>query len=524
MTPLLGLLFLLRPVLGRSISTGPRFLKADDVTSLLQAARRPQVLDAQPASLLHFSQEISEEASALSDLDSSHASRQTVASESAQAAEMEQQRPRLDVGYPRLTDNTSHATVCIYPQDLASILSRTMSSVLEGLPPWPKVDLTPATESRVTLAWLTQVSQKERLSMLPRVFKQIYDPMDTFLYLVDEGMLDLSLVRENLPQPLPPNVAIVASPHSGYYHWPRVQVLLNGLKFLLDAEKQWDFVIHTSESDYPLHSLQWIRDTLSQQRRDVFLRIHPRCKLKNKTVVKSGWYWWSQDGAVASCEGAFIPHTVPGQRFPIEELEQQGFVFASAAEWMILPRELIQYVMQPELDVFKRLMAMHVAADEIFWATLVLNIPGFSRTINPQNWFMFRSPDNFGHSPDTLLQKHLELILDNRRNNFFLRKVDPGHSLALLDSIDTVIASKDSPAGPATATWSSRQHAISCAWRQADRNGRGAYWMPPPEPTVASAPFPAPAPPAQSWLPADYPKVVHFLPPTTSAPIPKLMW
>lgn len=393
--------------------------------------------------------------------------------------------------------NASQPTVCVYPNDMYATLQKTVSAVLEGLPPWPAEDRIPEVEARVTVAVLTQVSQQQRLSMLPRVFHHLYDPYDTYLYLVDEGMLSLDEVKDVLPKPLPKNVAVVGCPHTGYYHWPRVQVLLNGLKVLLNYK--WDFVIHASESDYPLHSMRWIRATLSLQRRHIFLRIHPRCKLLNRHILRSNWFWWTQDTAVASCEGAFIPHTVQGVRYPMEELEEQGFIFASASEWMILPRELVRYAMLPELNDFKRFIGMHDAADEIFWATLVLNIPGLTRTINPQTWFMYRSPTNWGHSPDTLLQKHLDMILAERRMSFFLRKVDPGHSLALLDTLDHLINEPDDPPGAAIQSWPSRQHAISCAWRQLDAAGPSAFWLPPRDYKI-TAPFPAPAPAAASWL------------------------
>jgi len=396
------------------------------------------------------------------------------------------------------SNSTASPAVCIWPQDVPGTLQRTMSAVLEGLPPWPPDSFVPASMSRVTLAFFIQVSQEERLSLLSRIFNLIYDPFDVYLYAVDDAMLSVGRVKDVLPRPLPQNVAVVSSPHAGYYYWPRVQVLLNGLKALLSS--QWDFVIHLSESDYPLHSLDWIRSTIAAQRRHVFLKIHPHCKLDGGQLIRSKWNWWGEDAAVASCEAAFTPHAVQGVKFPIEEMEGQGFVFASAAEWMILPRELVEYAMLPELDDLKRLVSMHAAADEVFWATLVLNVPDFSRTINPQTWFMFRSPSNFGHSPDTLMHKHLSMIMAARRENFFMRKVDEGRSQALLDMVDQVISEPDDAPGPGQAQWDSRQNAVpSCGWSTDDVDRPDPYWRPPAEPKI-TGPFAAPAPPPESAL------------------------
>jgi len=333
---------------------------------------------------------------------------------------------------------------------------------------------------------------------LRRVFNRLYNRFDLFLYLVDEERLDLDSVKKELPDPLPPNVLALHTPHAGYYYWPRVQVLLNGLKALLSY--QWDFAVHLSESDYPLHSVDWIRQTLALQRRHVFLKLNPRCKVEGRKLVRSDWYWWTENEVVASCEAAFQPHSIQGVEYPLQELEQQGFVFAMAPEWLIVPRELVEYTALPELQPFKQLVGMHIAADEIFWATLVLNIPGFSLTINPQSWFMFRSPTNFGHSPDTLRHIHLQKIIADRRMNFFLRKVDEGHSAALLNYLDQVITQPDDPPGPGMASWASDQRAVTCAWTGFEPISPDAYWTPPPEPQQV-APFPAPAPPPESLLP-----------------------
>jgi len=96
---------------------------------------------------------------------------------------------------------------------------------------------------------------------------------------------------------------------------------------------------------------------------------------------------------VASCGTGYEPEPVTSITFPHERLEERGFYFAKASEWMVITRELAQYATGSELEDFRRLVSMHSASDEMFWATMVLNIPNFTQTISPQGWFMTWTKD-----------------------------------------------------------------------------------------------------------------------------------
>merc|ERR1719245_2640486 len=90
---------------------------------------------------------------------------------------------------------------------------------------------------------------------------------------------------------------------------------------------------------------------------------------------------------------------------------------------MIVTRELVQYAVSPELLPFRTLVSTHIGADEIFWQTLVLNIPGFTQKVSQQGWFMRWGHGKTGHSPDTLTQSYEEDIVRRRSSYFFMRKV-----------------------------------------------------------------------------------------------------
>lgn len=65
---------------------------------------------------------------------------------------------------------------------------------------------------------------------------------------------------------------------------------------------------------------------------------------------------------------------------------------------MVLSRSLVEYSSHPGLVHFKRLIGMHPGADEIFWSTLVFNIPGYTQKLSRQGWYMRWNPYGWGHS------------------------------------------------------------------------------------------------------------------------------
>lgn len=248
--------------------------------------------------------------------------------------------------------------------------------------------------------------------------------------------------------------------HAGYFYWPRVQVLLDGFKDLL--KNDWDHVIHMSESDYPVHSMTWIRQSVAMQPQVNFIApFYPKCRKKDGIEMKSHWYWWRRAGAVATCGSLKEPREDDGILFPTEKLEAKGFRFASAPEWMILTRELVEYATSPKLLNFRKMISMHSAADEIFWATLILNIPHFSQKISQQGWYQ-RWEAHIGHSPDILTESSFQHISQNRHNYFFIRKVDSSKSETLLRRMDDMLSSIVDDPGSGKALIRSLDDVVSC--------------------------------------------------------------
>uniref|UniRef100_A0A7S4QXL4 protein xylosyltransferase n=1 Tax=Alexandrium monilatum TaxID=311494 RepID=A0A7S4QXL4_9DINO len=342
------------------------------------------------------------------------------------------------------------ARVCVRPHELGSTLQDCKKEVLSGLPEWNEPEV-PGKVDDVVLAFLIQASWEEQLPVLRRTFDRLYSDKDLFLYTVDRERLAMSKVIDALPSPLPANVVVQPSAHSPYFVWPRVEIVLDGLRSLLLNQKKWDFAIHLSESDYPVHNLNWIRQALALQRNTNFIQIIPRCWEDSDIGLlrkRDQWYWWSQDDALASCGSEIDITPVGGVKFPMGEIEDKGFRFAHGAEWMAVTREFVKYALSPKLLPYRKLVGMHVGADEIFWQTLVLNIPNFKQNVSQQGWYIKWGHGKTDHSPDTLTESYQDDILKNRRNLFFVRKVSQQDSSSLLDAMDGVSERDETVPGP----------------------------------------------------------------------------
>jgi len=199
------------------------------------------------------------------------------------------------------------------------------------------------------------------------------------------------------------------------------------------------------------------------------------------------------NAAVASCGGRFEPAEVKDARFPADELESAGFLLARSTEWVVLTRELVRYAAGPGLMPFKQLIGMHAGADEIFWPTLVLNIPNFTQKVSRQRWYMKWDPAGTGHSPMVLTEAHLKEILNQKDQYLFMRKVTDDASVQLMRQIDSDMETE--PGGFIQLDFSS-------GWElPLDHRRSGCVRAPAPTPApYVPPPFPAPAPPVVSAL------------------------
>jgi hypothetical protein len=392
-------------------------------------------------------------------------------------------------------------SLCTLAADLVltNVVNMTAEEVLKkGLPQFPNVALKDTGEVRI--AYLIQVSKKDQLHLIKRTYDRLYSPIDTFLYLTDASSLPEKDVREALAgknKDLPANVKVREGRHAGFFFYPRVAVLLAGVEAVVKQSKDWDVLVHLSESGYPVHRSEWIRRALGMYRHTSFIESvpyrlqgaaassaeaphratkaataptkasvpqktspqkglrgakaadHPAPSAKplgspvehsahSKKTAHSNWWFWAKREPVASCGVSAVP--VPkGKAFPLEAMSDRGFDFRHGEEWNILTRELCEYVAHPDLADFKKLMSFRWGADEMFWPTLIANIPNFTQSVSPASmWFKrWQGHGSTPHSPD-LIQwpHHTPELFASRPHHFFVRKLRLPESQTTVDWLD----------------------------------------------------------------------------------------
>lgn len=465
---------------------------------------------------------------------------------------------------------------CVFAGDLryTDMVNETVKTVSKGLPPWRPKPRSSGPDVRI--AYLIQVSNKKQLSMLQKSYNKLYNAKDTFLYLVDQRFIRAPTVERTLSQTkLPKNVVVREAQHAGFFFWPRVEVVLAGIRQMLVQSSDWDVLIHLSESGYPIHSQEWMRRALGEYRNTSFVEVEPRCyhdaaeashiretavkaveakklalaqrlqqrqqleqakvlaekkmrewilagephstaaekaeaqqiasqaveailaaheaglpttpksttgKSTKPTTVKltaakpavkivaakpasdgpagtktkakpaptdevyPTWWFWNQQDSVAACGMAAYP--VPGVKFPLEATTKKGLIWAHGEEWGVFTRELAEYAVAPELAPFRKLVSLRWGADELFWPTLVSNIPELSQRVVPHSLWFKRWDGHGGsaHSPDVIMWPHHTPTLFKRMPSlFFARKLTLPQSSSTIAMIEEAPESKFEP-------------------------------------------------------------------------------
>merc|ERR1712008_184940 len=83
---------------------------------------------------------------------------------------------------------------------------------------------------------------------------------------------------------------------------------------------------------------------------------------------------------------------VAKQFFPQAEMESFGFSWQHGSEWWVITRELAEYFIDERLQSFRDLMQYRINVEEIIWASIVNQIPGFDQLVKPSLlWCAFNS-------------------------------------------------------------------------------------------------------------------------------------
>merc|ERR1712183_471990 len=126
------------------------------------------------------------------------------------------------------------------------------------------------------------------------------------------------------------------------------------------------------------------------------------------------------------------------------EMQRNGFLWAMGDEWWVITRELASYFVDRSLQPLLQVMQHRVNVEEIFWASVVSNIPDFGQMIAESLvWCFFSGTDDWRdakHSPDNIVDDRFEAYADEIKlhgaDYFFVRKVRIGRSDDLMHWLD----------------------------------------------------------------------------------------
>jgi hypothetical protein len=214
------------------------------------------------------------------------------------------------------------------------------------------------------------------------------------------------------------------------------------MRYALERNLSFDFVVDLSGTHYPVKSNHFIRTTLASNLNAVYMDITPEPSRPEAHMFNQ----------FVECDGAL--HRVA--RMPIV----RGINMHIGSQWFAIPRHVAEWMVFNHLPLDYAQYAQYIIiADENFFASMFRNSPyceeAVSRSLlfvlfdkweNERNSTLTRpkdsskclgiDPDHCGRSPTTLTMDFKYLLGTSR--SLFARKFDPldAESLALLDYLD----------------------------------------------------------------------------------------
>lgn len=220
---------------------------------------------------------------------------------------------------------------------------------------------------------------------LPRLMRRMHHPRNTYAIHFDKKM-PLSVVRAAKEKLLRDNPTYARNVHfmkSELITYRGVSMVLNtikAMKFLLDRNDDWDYMINISGSDYPLVTPLVQRRLLGKtvDRAFNFFTFAPPERWAQNLDFRTAHFY--VDEALSFSDSPDTKVRQSGERNPLRDLMHIRYVNAEA--WMINSRQFCNFVVSGAYA--RKLLlsqAFSVETSEHYFATLAWNHPRFNRTI-----------------------------------------------------------------------------------------------------------------------------------------------
>ncbi len=201
-----------------------------------------------------------------------------------------------------------------------------------------------------------------------------------------------------------------------------VQAELNGMNYLLKLNLNWDFFINLSGQDYPLKSQKIIRDYLTENIGNNFIKIANQLTERPETMNRiENYFVETNDGfSGITFRRAYLKDVIP----------------YIGGQWMILTRECCEFICNSgEAKKFEEYYLNTLIADESFFQTVLMNTSFKGVLINDDKRAIIWIPDgDIKLRPKTFTSEDMKFLLLG--DNLFARKFDDNIDSHIIDDLE----------------------------------------------------------------------------------------
>ncbi len=273
---------------------------------------------------------------------------------------------------------------------------------------------------QVTIAYFILVHRFPE--QFKRMFKAIFHPENHYLIHLDKKVSAETYedIRDFLSDF--PNTYILESENVVWGGYSMVQAELNGMKYLLSINAEWEFFINLSGQDYPLKSQKIIREFLTNNRGNNFLKIANQASERPETMNRIENYFVETDTGFTGT--------------PYKRAFLKDVISYIGGQWMILTRTCCEFICNSgEAKKFEEYYLNTLIADESFFQTVLMNTSFDGKLINDDKRAIIWVPDgDIKLRPKTFTEEDLAFLLSG--DNLFARKFDDTVDGTIVDSIE----------------------------------------------------------------------------------------
>ncbi|MBU0558016.1 MAG: beta-1,6-N-acetylglucosaminyltransferase [Bacteroidetes bacterium] len=275
--------------------------------------------------------------------------------------------------------------------------------------------------NQVTIAYFILVHRFPE--QFKRLFKALYHPENYYLIHLDKkaGIGIYDDIEDFLTDF--PNTYILESENVVWGGYSMVQVELNGIKYLLNLNINWDFFINLSGQDFPLKSQKIIREYLTKNKGNNFIKIANQLTVRPETMNRIENYFVETDKGFSGIliKRAYLKDVIP----------------YIGGQWMILTRRTCEFICNSgEAKKFENYYLNTLIADEAFFQTVLMNTSFNGILINDDKRAIIWVPDgDIKLRPKTFTEEDIKFLLEG--DNLFARKFDDNIDNRIIDRLES---------------------------------------------------------------------------------------